>query len=147
MSDIYATPDANLDSGADSQKEYPGLRRLPYFLYSVGLNIAFSAIIATVAFVAESAVGMTNLVLIGPLIAVSVYLIVQRLRNLGASGWWAIGMFVPLLNIWVGIKTTAFPEGYDDHKTLDTAAKVIIGLLVGAMVLGIGAAIMLGSQA
>lgn len=146
MSDIYATPDADLDAGIDTDKVYPGLRRLPYFLYSLGINVFFSVFVGVVAGFAESALGITTNIMMLVLVAVSVYLIIQRLHNLGSSGWWALAMFVPFLNIWIGIKTLAFPEGYDDHKTLDTTAKVIVGIMVGAMVLGIAGAFLFASS-
>jgi hypothetical protein len=60
---------------------------------------------------------------------------VQRLINVGLSKWWVPGLIVPLLNIWVAIQCIAAPEGYAQHKTLDTAGKVIIGLFPGAIVL------------
>lgn len=49
---------------------------------------------------------------------------------------------VPLLNIFVGIRCIAYPEGYEDHKTLDTPAKVIIGIFVGLLVLVILVAVL-----
>jgi len=42
---------------------------------------------------------------------------------------------VPILNIVVGIRLIAAPEGYAVHKTLDTPGKVIVGLLIGALLL------------
>lgn len=138
MSDIYSTPDAELETAADLPGSYPGLRRLPYFLYSVGLNIAYSVVVAMFAGLAAESLSVTGILLFVVVIAVSIYLLVKRLQNLGSNPWWAAAMFVPLLNIWIGLKTLAYPEGYDDHRTLDTAAKVIIALFVGAIVLSVG---------
>ena len=38
---------------------------------------------------------------------------------------------------WAGLRCTAYPEGYEDHKTLDGPAKIIIGIFVAAIVLTI----------
>lgn len=146
MSDVYAPPQANLETDYNTDTDYPGLRRLPYFLYSAGVNIVYAIALFAIgtAAGAESAGAIGTVLIIAVLIA-SMVLVIKRLQNLGSSGWWAIGMFVPLLNFWIGIKTMAFPEGYDDHRTLDTAAKIIIGLFLGSMILGIGVAILLTS--
>ena len=37
----------------------------------------------------------------------------------------------------VGLRCTAYPEGYEDHKTLDGPAKILIGIFVAAIVLTI----------
>lgn len=65
----------------------------------------------------------------------SIWVTAKRLQNLGYSGWWVLGMLVPVLNIAVGVKCFAAPEGYADHKTLDTAGKVIIGSFLAMIVL------------
>ena len=146
MNDIYSTPDADLGTGTGPQTEYPGLRRLPYFLYSVGVNIVYALVVGGMAAMEVTSIAPTMVVLVAVL-AVSIYLLVKRLQNLGSSPWWAAAIFVPLLNIWIGLKTLAFPEGYDDHKTLDGTAKVLIGLFVGVFVLGIVAAILIPMMA
>ena len=46
---------------------------------------------------------------------------VRRLINLGLSGWWSLGYFVPLLNLWLGYRCFACPGGYAYHKKLDAA--------------------------
>lgn len=71
-------------------------------------------------------------------LGVMIYLIVQRLKNLGYGGLWVLGIFVPILNLIVLVRCLAGPEGYADHKTLDTAGKVIVGLILGLFVLVIG---------
>jgi uncharacterized membrane protein YhaH (DUF805 family) len=65
----------------------------------------------------------------------TVVLGVQRLKNLGYSGLWVLGLIVPLLNILVALRCLAAPEGYADHKTLDTPGKVIVGLILGLFVI------------
>jgi uncharacterized membrane protein YhaH (DUF805 family) len=75
-----------------------------------------------------------------------IWIVVQRLINVGLSGWWVLGLLVPILNIWVAVQCVAAPEGYAQHKTLDTAGKVIIGLFLGSIVLIILMAILAGSR-
>lgn len=45
--------------------------------------------------------------------------------------------FVPFMNIWITWRMFACPSGYDDHRTLDTPAKVISGIIGGLLGLGI----------
>ena len=72
------------------------------------------------------------------MLAGAIYIGVQRLKNIGDSPFWILGIKVPLLNMYVGIRMLAMLEGYADHKVMDTAAKWIIGIFVGVIVIGIG---------
>lgn len=132
---VYNAPDAELAVDVVAG-DYEGIRRLPYFGYSMGVQVLFYL---GLFLVGESG----SLFLMAALVGTSMWLVVMRLKNTGWSGWWALGMFVPLLNFYVGLRALAFPEGYSDHKTLDTPAKILIGLFVGFIVLGIGAAIII----
>jgi len=132
---VYRAPSADLSVSMDD--DYPGLRRLPYFLYGIGAQIAYILLLAT--FAQQPAVaGLSVFLLLG----VFLFLGFQRFRNIGSNGWWVLMFFVPLANIYFALKATAFPEGYDDHKEMDTAGKVLIALFVGSIVLGVGAAIL-----
>jgi uncharacterized membrane protein YhaH (DUF805 family) len=64
-----------------------------------------------------------------------IVILVLRFKNLGYSGWWVLGLIVPILNLVVAIRLIAAPEGYAVHKTLDTPGKVIVGLAIGAFLL------------
>lgn len=67
------------------------------------------------------------------LTAALVILASQRARNLGASPWWSLTLLIPLYNIVVFLRCLAFPEGWNDHKTLDSTAwvvSVLYGLLM-----------------
>jgi len=115
-------------------RDYGGIRRLQYFGFSFAFGIANNIVQMLLmnagvqaAVIASGVVGF----------AVGMYLAVLRLKNLGYSGWWALGMLVPFLNILVALRCIACPEGYADHKTLDTAAKVILGIFLGLFVLAI----------
>jgi len=119
-------------------RDYGGIGRAAYF----GLSFAIGVPNNIVHYFADEA-GATGVVLITTIfgLVVTIVLAVQRLKNLGYSGWWTIGLIVPILNILVGLRCLAAPEGYADHKTLDTAGKIIIGLIIGLFVLVVVAAI------
>jgi len=126
-------------------KVYGGLRRLPYFAYLFGGYIL--ALLLTFGLgqalggTAAPGAGATLFIAL-PLLAyqiLSIWVTAKRLQNQGYSGWWVLGLIVPLLNIAVSAKCIAAPEGYADHKTLDTAGKVIIGLILATIVVTIAA--------
>ena len=133
----YTAPGAPIAEPAIS-RSYAGLRRLPFFGWSVLLSIIYMA-----GIMASTEVPMLALVCVGVMLIGSLYLYVLRFRNQGSSGFWALGMFVPLLNLYTGLRAIAFPEGYADHRTLDTPAKILIGLWLAAFLLGIAAAILI----
>jgi len=121
------------------QQTYKGLRRLPYFGYGLlaGLIIEFleQAIFYTVG-VGAATFGLG--LLLGFLsFVVQVWIIALRLRNLGYSEWWCLGMLVPILNILIYFRCIACPEGYAHHKTLDTAGKIIAGIFLSLIVLAV----------
>lgn len=126
------TTDVKLPTESRSGRGYGGIGRLTYFLASFGFGISNNIL---------QYFGIVNE--IGPLVLastvlgviVSITLVVLRLKNLGQSGWWVLGFLVPILNLLIALRCIAAPEGYADHKTFDTAGKVIIGLIVGAFVL------------
>lgn len=124
-------------------RTYGGIGRLAYFGYSLLINI-----VSTALQFAMAAGDMAGLVLVVSLIGMGfgIWIAVQRLINVGLSGWWVLGLIVPILNIWVGFQCLAAPEGYAQHKTLDTAGKVIIGLFLGAIVLAIAVVVLAGAR-
>jgi hypothetical protein len=62
------------------------------------------------------------------------------------SGWWSLLLFVPIINILIHIRCLAFPEGYEDHKRLDLAARVILGLILGAIGIVMGLVVIVALQ-
>jgi len=72
----------------------------------------------------------------------AIWVTAKRLQNQGHSGWWVLGLIVPILNIAVSVKCIAAPEGYADHKTMDTSGKVVVGLLLAAIVLTVAALVL-----
>ena len=113
-------------------RTYGGIGRLAYFGYSFLINTVSGALQSAVA---ANEMGGLLLVISVVGMVLGIWIAVQRLINVGLSGWWVLGLIVPILNIWVAIQCIAAPEGYAQHKTLDTAGKVIIGLFLGAIVL------------
>ena len=53
-----------------------------------------------------------------------------RLKNIGMNPWWCLVAIVPLANLLISIRCLIFPEGYQDTKKLDTAGKVITGIVL-----------------
>jgi hypothetical protein len=41
------------------------------------------------------------------------------------SGFWVLGLLVPLLNVWLGYRLLACPGGYAMRKKLDGAGKLV----------------------
>ncbi len=74
----------------------------------------------------------------GCLVALFVYyyITLARLKNLGMNRWWALGQFVPLLNLWIGFRLFACPEGYATSRKQDGAgvALAVFYWLVVALV-------------
>ncbi len=136
MSDYnpFAAPDSFGDISAQTAptRQYGGIRRLPYFGYGFLLNIGVQ-VIQSIA-IAADARGVVLLTIPISLIG-AMALAYQRCLNIGMNPWWCLGLIVPILNIFVGLRCIAYPEGYEDHKTLDTAAKVILGIFVAVIVL------------
>ena len=128
-SNPYSAPAAPIAEPGIS-RSYNGLRRLPFFGWTLLLTLVYS--FGVVLSAEAPAIGLACL-----------YLYVLRFRNQGSTGLWALGMFVPLLNLYTGLRALAFPEGYADHRTLDTPAKVLIGVWLMSLVLGVAAAILI----
>jgi uncharacterized membrane protein YhaH (DUF805 family) len=67
----------------------------------------------------------------------SFVLVVSRLRNIGMSSWWALLLLVPCAGIFVGVPCAICPEGYQDTKKLDTAGRVLAGIFIAFLVIGV----------
>ena len=132
----YATPNADVDVEI-SVEDMPGIKRLPYFLAGIGVAIAQFAIVALAA-----EAPMASLIVALLALVASIYLGFLRFKNIGHSGWLALLFIVPIANLFVGIMALAFPPGYAITKQMDTAGKIIIGLFVGVVIIGIIAGVM-----
>lgn len=71
--------------------------------------------------------------------------LVKRFQNLGMSGFWVVGLLVPVLNVWLGFRLLAAPAGYATLRKLDGAGKFTAFLywaaVIGVVGLSIAAAI------
>ena len=124
----------------DMPLEYPGLGRLAYFLTTIGICIVFYIILFFVIFTAfstNSMAGMMGAITIFSLLTIAgtMFLGSKRTINLGMSGWAVLWSLVPFMNVWIAWRMMACPAGYEDHRTLDTAGKVISGIWIGIFAL------------
>ena len=121
--------------------EYPGYGRLRYFLSITVVMVVFYAILLALVFAMFSTNGSGGgaaaamLLIVLLMVGASVHIALKRLKNLGMSGWAILWTLVPIMNFWIGWRLIACPAGYENHRTMDTAAKVITGLWIGMMVL------------
>jgi uncharacterized membrane protein YhaH (DUF805 family) len=58
---------------------------------------------------------------------------VKRFRNVGMSGWWVLGLVIPLLNFWLVFRCLACPPGYAGVKKLGTMGILIAFIYWGAI--------------
>jgi uncharacterized membrane protein YhaH (DUF805 family) len=70
--------------------------------------------------------------------------VVKRFRNAGMSGWWVLGLIVPLLNLWLGYRLLACPAGYSARRKLDVSGKLVAVLYWGVLIAGIGLSVAAG---
>lgn len=130
-------------SELEAEKIYPGIGRLAY----VGLALACFPIIGGIAWALRSS-GFDsrpfNLLVMIVILAAWFGLPAYRLKNCGYPSWYALGMVVPLVNIWVYTICLAAPAGYADTKKLDLPGKIIAGVAVGLLVLALIGALLDG---
>lgn len=67
------------------------------------------------------------IVLIPPLFAQS------RLKNIGMNPLWCLIMLIPIVGVLIHLRCLILPEGFADTKKMDTAGKVIMGILVALL--------------
>lgn len=118
-----------------SPRTYGGIGRGAYVASAVGVgvlqNILQDLARSNMGPSAGTVASMTSIISLGLLIWVTA----QRMINQGSSGWWGIGVIIPILNLFVAMRCLICPEGFADHRTLDTIGKVIGGLLLGLILL------------
>ena len=105
------------------------METVPYFLSTLVLfAIYFGVLLATTGASGNDggAAAILGVAVIVFMVA-SVVIQVLRFKNIGRSGWNVLWTFVPVVNIYFYWMLMAVPEGYADHKVMDTAAKVITG--------------------
>lgn len=65
----------------------------------------------------------------------TIILTVNRLRNIGVSGFWALTIFIPLVNIILHALCLSLPEGYSRTKKIDLTGWLVLGFYVTIIVL------------
>ena len=113
------------------QRSYGGIGRLAYVGLTVLVNIIFNVVLLLL--VAEDTVLFMPVVLVD--FGANLWIIAQRITNTGYSRWWCVAIAVPFLNILLAFRLIACPEGYADHRTLDTAGKIMVGLFLAMFAL------------
>lgn len=125
-------PATDIIRNESEHKNYGGIRRLWYFFGMIAVSV-FSEV-CNVAAEGEPAVVLQGMAVAYVLVFV---LVVNRLRNIGMSAWYSLLILIPIVNIYIGIKCLVCPKGYEETKTLDTAGRVIGGIVIGLVVLGV----------
>lgn len=142
----FAAPSEFGDIAKPSGIVYGGIGRLAYFGFGILAYIALLAISFVVGYAGGENVMPLLVVIVISYYVTVIYLLVQRLVNLGYSGWWVLGIIVPFLNLLIALRCLAAPEGYAHHKKLDTTGNIIAGLIIGTVVLAIIAVIVAGAM-
>jgi len=69
-----------------------------------------------------------------------IFAILKRFQNLAMSRVWFLGLFAPLINLWLGYRLFACPPGYAEHKKLGVLGWILAIIywlpLLGVMALG-----------
>ena len=125
--------------------DYGGIGRLAYFLISIVVSIAIGggkfAMGASEYAAKGSQVAQDNLPIVLGFAALSIftffYLMFARFKNIGMSRWWALGLFAPILNIFVSIWLISRQGAWVETQRLDTAGKIIAWLCWGFTILTI----------
>jgi len=162
-SNPYQAPSAQV---ADMNQEYSDLwvytregrlGRLRYLAYSFGLSLFIEAIVAVIAVIASVIPGeignaITLIILIVAyimLVVTGFFIGVKRLHDVNKSAWFLLLFLIPLVNIFFGLymlfaRGTDGPNNYGPPPPPNSRAVIITAyLLIGIMVLGVAAAILL----
>lgn len=87
------------------------------FLWSFGIILLAGKMQGKIE--ADLLAKVTNLAAFLPVVILCLIMIPRRFQNLGMSMAWCFGLIVPLLQMWLGYRLFACPEGYAVHKKLD----------------------------
>lgn len=116
---------------------YGGIGRLAFFLAPLVIVAAFISVLVMVFGASMSVETVSEPVMAGGVIALYagvfiaiIWINIARLKNLAMSGWWVLGLIVPILNVWLQWRQFACPEGYANHRELDTIGKVLTFVFV-----------------
>lgn len=143
--DPYQTPREDAVAGRIQQDGWPGARRRSYLIAVVIFPFVWGLVTGLlVEFLAPNRdsgpMSIVEPVLSLVPLPVAIYFGIMRLTNLGMSGWWFLGNFVPFLNLWVGYRCFACPAGYAEHKKLDGPGiflAIVYWLLIAIVLLAV----------
>lgn len=148
----YAAPKTNV-ARVDDGEDYGEIKifsaqgrlgRVRYIGYSIGLSLVFSILlgIAVVAAGPDAGVAVTIAGYV-VLVVISVMLTIQRAHDMNSSGWLALLLLVPLVNLlfWV-VPGTRGENRYGKQPPPNTAGVIVLACLVPIVfVVGVVAAI------
>ncbi|MFC7336386.1 GYF domain-containing protein [Haloferula chungangensis] len=140
------------DAGEDEMKpRMPGVSRLAYFLGVVVLPVLMMTgpgllMPQLEPLIDEAYVPWVELMVFLIPFSLLIVIVVKRFENLAMSGAWFLGIFVPLLNWWVGYRLFACPPGYHATKKLDGIGKFLAAIYWSGPVLAIAAAFLFAGK-
>jgi len=116
-----------------------GIGRAAY----LGLNLCISvfSVILMAAASSEDVALFINLIAV----VVAIFLVASRFKNIGYQPLWSLLAIVPIINLVIGYRCLAYPPGYANHKTLDTAGRIvttIYAVVIGLMLLAVAFAML-----
>ena len=139
----------------EKEQDWPGARRRSYLFAILLLPIAWKFVIdfASPLLIKQFGGEIGASIILGATFVpavVWIYFGIRRLMNVGMSGLWFIGNFIPLLNIWIGYRSFACPAGYAYHKKLDGIGIFLaiiywLGVLIGLAAIGLLVAVFFGA--
>ena len=118
---------------------YPGINRLQFFLLTLAVGFVYGF---TFGFAGPESTAASMVTL--PLMIGGLVLNVARLRNIGASQWWAFLAFVPVVNLVFGVLIQAAQPGWSETRRLDGTGKIIAGLSAAFFVVLFGSLLLIG---
>ncbi len=125
-SNPYFSPESQQTTPPSIQKiKHPGFGRLGYAIFVFGIAL-FSSVLSTMAGGEPIFVLAGQLVMLLPLS--------ERLKNIGRNPAWCFLALVPLVGLFITLPCLIAPPGYQQHRKLDTAAKIILGLMAALIV-------------
>lgn len=108
-----------------------GIGRLYYFV--AALFLALIMAFTDLAFdSAEPSRGSAYVLFVVPLLIEAGRIAIgwSRFKNIGIPPAFSLLGLIPLINLIIGAACLALPENYAKHKTLDTAGKIVYGVII-----------------
>ena len=109
--------------GNNRRGNYGGMNRLDYFIGGLTAGV-FIAIAVVFAIHMESTI-MLGLFMLASVCA-QLWLGSERCMNLGLDGPWCLALLIPCIGPIFGIVLSIAPEGYADHKKMDTTGYILL---------------------